>query len=494
MKRRKRSLGGRDTEKFTVKTELIYNKENREEFFAKIDELTEKDKHTECINALESIPAEERDYEITYQLARALQNFAIVGDDDKGTEYNRGYEVLLKSLDILESVRAEGIDRPEWNMRMAYGYQYLFHQEERAIPYAQRWAELDPEDKNALEVVKECQEEIEKRKKTREKYAEIEGVVKEEFEAILKEHGIENVDDYNSISEEEFEAIYETITKVQEKYDLHDDYTEGLLHEVLVGDEDDGEIIEDWGGYLCRWSDGQLASVRLNLGLALLEFDPQVKYTKRIQLSVMLKNPDEDGLPIKEEEETLYHIEDLLESIIKEKEGILAGFLRWDKRLSIFAYVEDEKGYEEAFAVALKEQFPDYEYKFWVDEDEEWETYFNALYPDKYNYQGILNNRLIYQIQMDGDTMVPRVLEHCLYFKTKEKRKEFLEKVETEGFRRIEERADEVVDETNEYPYQLVVGREDDFKDTNRVTWYLMETAEELDGEYDGWGCVTVKE
>ena len=93
--------------------------------------------------------------------------------------------------------------------------------------------------------------------------------------------------------------------------------------------------------------------------------------------------------------------------------------------------------------------------------------------------------------------MVARVLEHCLYFKTKEKRKEFLEKVETEGFRRIDERADEVVDETNEtneYPYQIVVGREDDFHNVNSVTWYLMESAEELEGYYDGWGCVTVKE
>ena len=477
-----------------MKTELIYNKENREEFFAKIDELTEKDKHTECINALESIPAEERDYKISYQLARVLQNFAIVGDDDKGTEYEIGEEVLLKSLEILESVRKEGQNKAEWNMRMAYGYQYLTCQEEKAIPYAQRWAELDPEDKNALEVIKECQEEIEKRKKIHEKCAEIEDVVKEEFEVILKEHGIENADDYNSRSEEEFEAIDEKITKVKEKYDLNDDYTEGLLREILVGDEDDGEIIEDWGVYLCQWFDGQLASVRLNLGLALLEFDPQVKYTKRIQLSVMLKNPDENGLPIKDEDETLYQIEDLVESIIKEKEGILAGFLRWDKRLSIFAYVEDEKGYEEAFTVALKEQFPDYEYKFWVDEDKEWETYFNALYPDKYNYQGILNNKLIYQIQMDGDTMVPRVLEHCLYFKTQKARKEFLEKVETEGFRRIDERADEVVDETNEYPYQIVVGREDDFRNANSVTWYLMELAKELEGYYDGWGCVTVKE
>ena len=110
-----------------MQSKLIYNKENREEFFAKIDELTEKDKRTEYINALESIPVEERDYEITYKLVRALQNFAIVGDDDEGTEYEIGEEVLLKSLEILESVRAEGINRSDWNMRMAYGYQYLFH-------------------------------------------------------------------------------------------------------------------------------------------------------------------------------------------------------------------------------------------------------------------------------------------------------------------------------------------------------------------------------
>ena len=117
-----------------MQSKLIYNKENREEFFAKIEELIEKDKHTECVNALESIPAEERDYEITYKLVRALQNFAIVGDDDEGTEYEIGEEVLLKSLEILESVRKEGQNKAEWNMRMAYGYQYLFRQEKKQFP------------------------------------------------------------------------------------------------------------------------------------------------------------------------------------------------------------------------------------------------------------------------------------------------------------------------------------------------------------------------
>ncbi|MFR3115470.1 MAG: ribonuclease E inhibitor RraB [Dialister sp.] len=76
----------------------------------------------------------------------------------------------------------------------------------------------------------------------------------------------------------------------------------------------------------------------------------------------------------------------------------------------------------------------------------------------------------------------------------KEKREEFLGKIAAEGFTRINESADEDVDERNEYPYQIVVGREDDFCNTNSVTWYLMESAEELEGHYDGWGCVAVKE
>ena len=32
-------------------------------------------------------------------------------------------------------------------MRMAYGYQYLYGQEEKAIPYAQRWQSWTPRTK-----------------------------------------------------------------------------------------------------------------------------------------------------------------------------------------------------------------------------------------------------------------------------------------------------------------------------------------------------------
>ena len=137
---------------------MKWNLENRKEFFAYIEKLIDEDKYTECITALENIPMEERDYQVWYQLARTYQNFAIVGNDDQGTPSFIGDKFLLKSIDILNSVRDEGKDKAEWNMRMAYAYQYLTHEEEKAIPYALRWAELDPEDKDALLVTKEHSE------------------------------------------------------------------------------------------------------------------------------------------------------------------------------------------------------------------------------------------------------------------------------------------------------------------------------------------------
>ncbi|MDU3925208.1 MAG: ribonuclease E inhibitor RraB [Staphylococcus aureus] len=44
-----------------------------------------------------------------------------------------------------------------------------------------------------------------------------------------------------------------------------------------------------------------------------------------------------------------------------------------------------------------------------------------------------------------------------------------------------------------EYPYVLVIGREDAFEDINETVWYLMDLAKEFDGEYDGWGSHIVK-
>ena len=414
---------------------MKYQKENRKEFFAYIEKLTDEDKYTECITSLESIPMEERDYEVWYQIARTYQNFAIVGNDDKGTPSFIGDKFLLKSIDILNSVREEGKDKAEWNMRMAYAYQYLTHEEERAIPYALRWAELDPEEQNALEVVKECKEEIQKRA---------------------------------------FRA---------------DEATEKVINQETA------EIDEDWGIYLCNAFACDLPAV-IRTNLALWDFEFTANYPKRLHLQILYKNADDNGFPTREEGEYVYSIEDAVVEIIEQHGDILAGVVKCDERVRIVSYAKNELGYYDEISEMMSEKFPDYAYTLAVVDDEDWELYFRALYPDRYEYQSIMNMRLIENIKSDGDgdSMVPRVLEHCLLFKTEENGEAFLAKVIEDGFIKLSsENLSNNEDIDKEYPYVLVIGREDAFENIDEIVWYLMDVAEEFDGEYSGWGCHIVK-
>ena len=412
---------------------MKYQKENRKEFFAYIEKLIDEDKYTECITALENIPMEERDYQVWYQLARTYQNFAIIGNDDKGTHSFIGDKFLLKSIDILNSVREEGKDKAEWNMRMAYAYQYLTHEEERAIPYALRWAELDPEEQNALEVVKECKEEIDKRA-----------------------------------------------------------FRGNVATEKIINQET-AEIDEDWGVYLCNAFAYDLPAV-IRVNLALRDFEYTANYPNRLHLQILYKNANDSGFPTREEGEYVYSIEDAVEEIVEQHGDMLAGVVKCDERVRIFAYTKNELGYYDEISAVMSKNFPDYAYTLAVVDDPDWELYFQALYPDRYEYQSIMNMRLIEDIKSDGDSMVPRVLEHCLLFKTEENGEAFLAKVMEDSFIKLSsENQSDNEDIDKEYPYVLVIGREDAFENIDEIVWYLMDLAEEFDGEYSGWGCHIVK-
>lgn len=148
---------------------IPYTPQNEEEFFAQLERWNDEDQYTRCIQALNAVPEDWQNYRTSYALARALENYAVIGDHGEGTPHYKGDKALIRAIEVLESVWKEGENKAEWNMRMAYGYQYLYGQEEKAIPYAQRWAELDPTDEDAQLVIQECRAEIRKRRHSRNK-------------------------------------------------------------------------------------------------------------------------------------------------------------------------------------------------------------------------------------------------------------------------------------------------------------------------------------
>ncbi|WP_329737143.1 DUF2185 domain-containing protein [Clostridium phoceensis] len=199
---------------------IPYTPENAEEFFAQIEQWNDEDEYTRCIQALNAVPEDWRTYRIAYAMARALENYAIIGDHDEGTPNYRGDKALRRAIEALESVRQEGQDKSQWNMRMAYAYQYLYGQEEKAIPYAQRWAELDPEDEDAPAVIQACQEEIAKRTEAEtEDESDHTGVFtgfvllskgewdKEQFIRDMKEKWDITVDEYDASEEKDDDAL-----------------------------------------------------------------------------------------------------------------------------------------------------------------------------------------------------------------------------------------------------------------------------------------------
>ena len=155
---------------------LDYRPETAEAFHARIEKWNDDDEYTRCIRALDGVPTQYRDYRHAYALARALENYAVLGDGQYGCPRDKAREALRRAIGVLESVREEGLDRAEWHMRMAYGYQYLTGEEEKAIPYARTWAQLDPEDEDAPCVIRECEKAVEARCKNDGKPVDRKGV------------------------------------------------------------------------------------------------------------------------------------------------------------------------------------------------------------------------------------------------------------------------------------------------------------------------------
>ena len=127
---------------------IPFSPETAEEFFEQIDEWNNEDRYADCIRELEkalSIAGEEHAYRVAYLFARACQN-AVYHDDSFPDEQK---DILMQwTLSALDGVWDEGIDIPEWNMRIAFAFEYT-GELGLAVRYAKRWLRLDPDNEDA---------------------------------------------------------------------------------------------------------------------------------------------------------------------------------------------------------------------------------------------------------------------------------------------------------------------------------------------------------
>ena len=245
----------------------------------------------------------------------------------------------------------------------------------------------------------------------------------------------------------------------------------------------------DWDAYFCLIED-RPASIATDLDLR--RFAPFLDSQWMIQISVLVREPDESGLPRGTELETLSAIEDALAyQLGSQLSAIQVGRAAFHGYRLFFFYCSNPDSVASVMAEAMCD-FPGYKAELVVSEEPDWDTYFQFLLPDAREFQRMQNRRLLEELeQLGDDSSQERLVEHWLFFRTEELRSNFLKWALGEGFLPVGlEREEE-----DELPWKLRLGRNEftQEEDLDEAVLTLFDKVQEFEGEYDGWETYVVR-
>ena len=140
----------------------MMNQTEETKLLEQTEEWNDADEFSRCIEAIEAIPEQERDYLLTVKLSRAYSNLAVLGDHGAlGENAEVDGDLLRHAIDLLESVRTQGENDPYWNSRMGYSCLMAYRSAATAYEYAKCWLALAPEAPDAQKLVRDCEEYLE---------------------------------------------------------------------------------------------------------------------------------------------------------------------------------------------------------------------------------------------------------------------------------------------------------------------------------------------
>ncbi len=241
---------------------------------------------------------------------------------------------------------------------------------------------------------------------------------------------------------------------------------------------------EYWESYM-KPIDGHKAMVSFNAGVS--DFVPDEAFLYVGFLKVKLHNPKENGLVNDEESNDVGFIEDRLEmESLRYRAGKYIGRIISNGEVTFIYYLKMDFEWKDTVANAMS-HFTEYEYEFGSRTDTEWEVYQKLLFPNIKEWQIITNHHACDNLKEEGDTLkTPRAIEHKVYFQTIEDKENFIELIESDGFKVLKEIE---MSEKSIVKYGLKFYRIDSvfYYDIDELTIKLIDYSQECKGEYDGW-------
>ena len=251
-----------------------------------------------------------------------------------------------------------------------------------------------------------------------------------------------------------------------------------------------GPSKDEWDFYFSNVND-VLSSLMVNLSAIARAPDRAKPWL--LWVWVHMREPREDGLSSDSEAPTFYKIEDRLAAPLGAACGAeLLGRITGGRRREFYYYATTADGFQDAVETAMAD-FPAYRIDCGKQSDPEWRQYRDVLYPLPKQLRAIQNRRVLDALAQRGDDHdIPRIVDHAIYFRSAAQRTAFASAVEGQGFR-IQRESKEA--QSSERPFFLNLVRSDQVNSDhiNSVVDELVEMAEKLDAEYDGWGCEVQK-
>lgn len=247
---------------------------------------------------------------------------------------------------------------------------------------------------------------------------------------------------------------------------------------------------DEWNFYSCNIKD-KIASIFVDLGIFDSTPIDTLPFMAYVRLS--MNSPDDNGMPSREEYDTLVAIEEALEDKLAIDGTIYIGRCTTDSHRDFFFYTDRSSAWIKSVADCLA-AFPDYEYTADTRAEPDWATYRSYLYPSKADRQTIDNRRICLLLEENGDRLTTaREIEHWAYFTDDRHRSEFVAQVTKFGFKIVS--LTESPSDENTVKYLAHISKFDipSLDNIDNITLPIFYIAIEHNGEYDGWGTAVIK-
>ena len=240
---------------------------------------------------------------------------------------------------------------------------------------------------------------------------------------------------------------------------------------------------EYWEIYM-KNLDGKPASILFNAGISMDIKKIKYIYPQIAFVKVKLKEPNEKGLLSENEKPEISFLEDKLEaSLIKFRIGKYVGRIFHNGYVTFLYYLQFTYNWQDFLNFALDEH-SSYKITSAFQQDEDWNYYYNLLYPNTKEWQIIQNHKACNVLKERGDNLYQvRAIEHKAFFNDITKKDKLLKLLEQNGFKIQKEiKNSDGVEGVNFYRIDKPF-----YHDIDKLTLNLIDILQDYGAIYDGW-------